>query len=442
MIIVNRETLIEREKNSLEHYAALSTSEFLTQRKNNSETNDENNIEIRLAYQRDRDRIIHSRAFRRLVYKTQVFNANKGDHYRNRLTHTLEVDQIARSIGKCLGLNDELIEAIALGHDVGHTPFGHVGERTLHILISGQNDNYKFPKLSEGFKHNFQSVHLLENLEKGSIENNGLNLTLAVLDGILKHTKSKIKINDEDQNVNYSSLSFDNKIILEKPAMTLEGQTVEIADEIAQVTHDLEDGIRSGIIKISDIKDLPLVSELLSNTNINIDKISEPVEARILIIKNLVGLLIKDVCKASSEKIKAEYAKKQYPKFQNMNDVFSERMIIFGKNIKEKEKQTAEEITKLVISSEEISIEDSKSKFIIERLFKAYYENPQQLPDYILKKYFSIKGINFNRLEIPSMKDTLKNDMKFIRFIIDHISGMTDQYAERQYIKFYFPEYK
>ena len=172
---------------------------------------------IRTAFQRDRDRIIHSNAFRRLKHKTQVFIAPLGDHYVTRLTHTLEVSQIARTISRALNLNEDLAEAIALGHDLGHTPFGHTGEDVLNELCPG------------GFKHNNQSLRIVDLLEK---EGQGLNLTWEVRDGILNHSKSQIDILDEG----WAEIG------------TIEGQVVKMADVIAYINHDVGDSIRAGII--------------------------------------------------------------------------------------------------------------------------------------------------------------------------------------------------
>ncbi len=172
---------------------------------------------IRTAFQRDRDRILHSKAFRRLKHKTQVFIQPEGDHYRTRLTHTLEVAQIARTIGRALCLNEDLIEAISLGHDLGHTPFGHAGERALDQLVSG------------GFRHNEQSLRVVDVLEKS----HGLNLTLEVREGIRCHTG------------------------LEIPG-TLEGQIVRLADRIAYINHDIDDALRAGLLTITELPKEPL----------------------------------------------------------------------------------------------------------------------------------------------------------------------------------------
>ncbi|MDI6844809.1 MAG: deoxyguanosinetriphosphate triphosphohydrolase [Candidatus Saccharicenans sp.] len=178
---------------------------------------------IRTAFQRDRDRIIHSKSFRRLKHKTQVFLSPFGDHYRTRLTHTLEVSQIARTIARALRLNEDLTEAIALGHDLGHTPFGHSGEETLNELLPG------------GFCHYEQSLRVVDKLE---YEGKGLNLTYEVREGIHKHSKGRGEILDDDP---------------ENMPSTLEGQVVRISDVIAYVNHDLDDAIRAGLIKEDSI---------------------------------------------------------------------------------------------------------------------------------------------------------------------------------------------
>jgi len=179
---------------------------------------------IRPAFQRDRDRIIHCKAFRRLKHKTQVFFAPTGDHYRTRLTHTLEVSQIARSIAKVLRLNEELTEAIALGHDLGHTPFGHAGERVLQSLVPG------------GFEHYEQSLRIVDVLENNG---DGLNLTWEVRDGIARHSKGKHGV----------PVGADP----EHRASTIEGQIARVADIIAYVNHDIDDSIRAGLLQPSDI---------------------------------------------------------------------------------------------------------------------------------------------------------------------------------------------
>ncbi len=209
--MIIREVIQEKEAKYLASYATLSKNSRGRERK-------EEECTLRTPFQRDRDRIIHSKAFRRLAYKTQVFIAPLGDHYRTRLTHTLEVAQIARTISRALFLNEDLTEAIALGHDLGHTPFGHVGEEALNNLYPG------------GFKHEEQSLRVVDFLEK---KGKGLNLTYEVRDGILKHTR------------------HDKRMLsrIDPEPITLEGWVIRFADRIAYVSHDLDDALRAGLIK-------------------------------------------------------------------------------------------------------------------------------------------------------------------------------------------------
>ncbi len=211
-----REKLEEREAQTLSPKACLSS-------KSKGRERPETSHSLRTAFQRDRDRIIHCKSFRRLKHKTQVFLAPFGDHFRTRLTHTLEVSQIARTIARALLLNEDLTEAIALGHDLGHTPFGHAGEETLAKLLPG------------GFSHYEQSLRVVEKLE---YDGKGLNLTYEVRDGIFKHSKGRGEIlDDEKKNM----------------PETLEGQVVRVSDVIAYVNHDIDDAVRADVIKETDI---------------------------------------------------------------------------------------------------------------------------------------------------------------------------------------------
>lgn len=221
--MIIREQIEQMEKETLSSYACLSIN-------SRGRDNDEPQCDIRPVFQRDRDRILHSKAFRRLKNKTQVFLTPKGDHYRTRMSHTLEVSQNARTIAKALRLNEDLVEAIALGHDLGHTPFGHAGERVLNKLTEGQ------------FKHNEQSVRIVENLER---DGKGLNLTWEVRDGILNHE-------------------------MELTPATLEGRTVRLSDKIAYINADFDDGIRAGILCEEDIP-IALRNELGYSTKDRLD---------------------------------------------------------------------------------------------------------------------------------------------------------------------------
>lgn len=426
---------LQKEKSSLGEFGLNSDNNFFAKREYASDDKD-----YRLEFQRDRDRIIHSRAFRRLMHKTQVFNANKGDHYRNRLTHTMEVNQIARSIGKLLDLNDELIEAIAIGHDIGHTPFGHVGERTLHEIISGRIGKYEseFPQNNNGgFKHNYQSLQLSDNIEKRTDNYQGLNLTFAVREGIFKHTSSKLKVSTgEKEEVKYSSLDLKNMKV-GQCSMTLEGQVVAIADEIAQCTHDLEDGIRAKIITTQDLEK----NNLIQNLDCDLKDLKETVDVRNGLIRKLVGHLIIDVYENTNTNLKELKSKNKIPQYKNFEDSYNTQIVDFSDETKKLQKELSTFITRVVIASQEVTQSDRKSEYIIKKLFKAYYQYPQQLPDYILRRYYLKAGFDFDRIKIGSDIKNLQNDSEFIRLICDHISSMTDQYASREYRKLYEPEY-
>ena len=217
-----RESLEQRERDTLASQAAKSAN-------SRGRLRPEPEDDVRPAFQHDRDRIIHSKAFRRLKHKTQVFFSPAGDHYRTRLTHTLEVSQIARTIAKVLRLHEELTEAIALGHDLGHTPFGHTGERVLGRLVPG------------GFNHYEQSLRIVDVLEN---DGHGLNLTWEVRDGIARHSKGK----------QGSPVGLDPS----KRASTLEGQIMRVADLIAYVNHDIDDAVRAGMLNASDLPKGPV----------------------------------------------------------------------------------------------------------------------------------------------------------------------------------------
>jgi dGTPase len=223
-----RESLEEIEKQILSPHAQLSMN-------TKGRVREERECDLRPPFQRDRDRIIHSKSFRRLKHKTQVFLSPTGDHYRTRLTHTLEVSQIARTISKALRLNEDLTEAISLGHDIGHTPFGHAGEDALDEIAP------------QGFSHPEQSLRVVDLLER---EGRGLNLTFEVRDGIVKHSKGKGDVIPQDPS---------------ERAATVEGEVVRVADIIAYVNHDLDDAIRAGVI---DEHDIPQAcSSILGNTH-------------------------------------------------------------------------------------------------------------------------------------------------------------------------------
>ena len=250
----------------------------------------ENESSIRSPYQRDRDRIIHSSSFRRLKHKTQVFVNTEGDHYRTRLTHSIEVAQIARTLARSLGLNEDLCETLSLSHDLGHTPFGHAGEEILN----------KCMKTYGGFDHNIQTVRIVTLLENKYYKFSGLNLTIETLDGLIKHNgpinnKFKYKCMLEkhlyNQKINFSLY----------PA--LEAQVSAVADDIAYNNHDLEDGLRSNLFSINNVSKIPLLNKIIKKHSYN----SKFYRREIIvnqIIRELINIMVIDVIKTTTKNIK------------------------------------------------------------------------------------------------------------------------------------------
>lgn len=294
--------------------------------------------DLRTIYQRDRDRIIHSKSFRRLMHKTQVFLSPEGDHYRTRLTHTLEVMQISRTIARALRLNEDLTEAIALGHDLGHTPFGHTGEDAMDRLIEG------------GFRHNEQSVRVVSRIENGG---KGLNLTYEVIDGILNHRGGC------------------------NPA-TLEGQAVQISDKIAYINHDIDDAIRAGVMKQSDLPSDCL--RILGETS----------TARI-------DMLVDAVVSKSFENDSVEMAEEAWNALRNLRKFLFETLYL--SQLQQKER--------------------TKIKRMLSELYFYYLEYNDKLP------------VDFTAMiNIGEEKS---------RVVCDYIAGMTDRFAIKNYTQLFLP---
>ncbi|MBO8129149.1 MAG: dNTP triphosphohydrolase [Peptococcaceae bacterium] len=282
-----REDYEELEYDKLKSYACKS--------RDAKRTYDTEEHEYRTRYERDKDRIIYSRAFRRLEYKTQVYVFDVDDHVRTRLTHTLEVSRIARNIARVLGVNEDLTEAIALGHDLGHTPFGHAGEKALDEILSN-NGHW-------GFKHNVQGVRIVDRLEKKYFSHDGLNLTWDVREGILKHTKLPDGLPPERYPTNCKDLALNIPF-----STTVEGQIVNVADEIAQRCHDLDDCWELGLIDFDRLKKLEIyqviqdfyLEERKYDMNHELVKREEEDKKR-LFTRCLTSFLITDVIRHSDE---------------------------------------------------------------------------------------------------------------------------------------------
>ena len=344
----------------------------------------------RSSYQRDRDRIIHSAAFRRLEYKTQVFVNHEGDYYRTRLTHTLEVSQIARTIASRLHLNCDLVEAVALAHDLGHTPFGHSGEDTLNELMSD----------SGGFNHNLQGLRIVDILEERYPEFPGLNLTWEVREGIVKH-----------------SAFYDNssKIAEFNPEEmpSLETQVVDIADEIAYNNHDIDDGLTSGLIEGCDLKGIKLWDIAEKKITASYGRL-KPALKKYQIIRLLIDMQVTDLIKETQAKIKKARIR-SYPDLSRLNY----KLVSFSPDMESLRIPLKDFLTRCLYRNYRVVRMANKANRFLKDLFEIYLNNPEQLPPEV-------------SLRIAKGESTKK-------VICDYIAGMTDRQALDEYKKLFDP---
>ena len=348
---------------------------------------------LRSPYQRDRDRILHSTAFRRLKHKTQVFVNTSGDHYRTRITHSLEVSQIARTLSKVFKLNEDLSETLSLAHDLGHTPFGHAGEEALNdcMIKSG------------GFDHNIQTLRIVTLIEKKYYNFKGLNLSLETLDGLIKHNgpiRDKEKY-DKILGINY----FKNKInFSESPS--LEAQIASISDDIAYNSHDLEDGLNAKLFTLGDISKIPVLKTLIKKHKNKINKHSQELVIR-QIIREIINEMVKDIIlntKKNLKKMKVKNLKDVY-KSRYQLVCFSNKMKLFDNNVKNFLKEN-------MYYHKNVIHKTNLGKKIVKSLFFNIKKDPKKF----IKNHNS-KKINTDRL------------------ICDFIAGMTDRYAINLYNK-------
>ncbi|MCA9734748.1 MAG: dNTP triphosphohydrolase [Deferribacteres bacterium] len=361
----------------------------------------------RTALQRDRDRILHSRTFRRLKHKRQVFFINVGDHYRTRITHTIEVAQLSRTIARAMCLNEDLAEAIAFGHDVGHTPFGHLGEVVLSDIMYGNHgDKCGFPQENYGgFKHNYQSLRVLDQLEQ-KYSYPGLNLSAPVREGILKHTRLKKNV------ISYPDFNNGDLFFEQEFSSTLEGQIVAVADEIAQRTHDLEDGLRANFVSIDKIQHLDIVQHLEKDTDIDLKLLNDSYQYRNFLITNLIEFLVTDVIENSLRTLQnySEKGGEHYP--------ITEHIIDFSTDVLPLQLQLNKFIYQHIIFVPEVQSADEQIKNLVLALFDIYSNDPNELPESTRQK------VGFAQSEAARF-----------RIICDHIAGMTDNYAVEQFQK-------
>ena len=346
---------------------------------------------LRNDFQRDRDRIIHSTAFRRLKHKTQVFVNTSGDHFRTRITHSLEVSQIARTLAKFFNLNEDLSETLSLAHDLGHTPFGHAGEESLNICMK----NYG------GFDHNIQTLRIITLLENRYYKFKGLNLSFETIDGLIKHNgpvKNLTKFN------RILGKNFFKKKIKFSLNSSLEAQLASISDDIAYNSHDLEDGLKSNLFKLKDLKKIPVLDKIIIKHIKKTKKYSIDLIIR-QIIREIINEMVSDVILTTHKNIK------KY-KIKNLNDIYNTKfqLVTFSNKMKIFDIKIKKFLRQKMYFHKKVNSRTNYGRKVITKLFKSIRRNP--------KKYIDIKKYNNSNFE---------------RIICDYIAGMTDRYAINLY---------
>ena len=379
--MITRKDLEEREKRELAPYAMKSAD-------SRGRRYSEDEHKYRTAFQRDRDRIVHSSAFRRLEYKTQVFVNHEGDYYRTRLTHTMEVVQVSRSVARSLNLNEDLVETTAMAHDLGHTPFGHSGEDALNELMADHG----------GYEHNSQSLRIVDVLEERYPKFPGLNLTYELRESIIKHRTR-----------------YDNPLSSDyhpEEAPLLESQIVDLCDSIAYDNHDIDDGLKSGYLTVDGLMEVPLFRDAW-----NAVKARHPEqEMRILIrqtVRYLINQTVTDLTETSSQSL-------QKYRIDSIEAVRTtkEPLIRFSSEMEENKREMSSFLFKNLYRHYRVARMAEKSKRFVTELFLEYVRYPIQLPP---------------RYQKSAERDGLE------RTVCDYIAGMTDRYAQKEYQRLFHP---
>ncbi|GMR19497.1 MAG: deoxyguanosinetriphosphate triphosphohydrolase [Gammaproteobacteria bacterium] len=354
----------------------------------------------RSEFQRDRDRIIHSAAFRRLEYKTQVFVNHEGDLFRTRLTHSIEVAQIARSAARALKLNEDLVEAISLAHDLGHTPFGHAGQDVLNECMREYG----------GFEHNFQSLRVVDLLEERYAEFPGLNLTFETREGILKHCSVK----------RAKSLAELGERFINGTQPGLEAQLTNVADEIAYNNHDIDDGLRYGLIEVEQLQELTLFADLYKEVD---DKYPGlPLRRRVHeIIRRMINMMVVDLIENSSRLISDAGIK-------TVEDVRQQQapLIVYSGRMREMTLDLKRFLREQLYNHYRVRRMTVKSTRVLSELFHAFLEDPRLMPPQYQQKIKERKA-SIHGAPVP-------------RVVADYIAGMTDRYAVREYERLFSPQ--
>ena len=378
---------IEREKKEKAELSDIAALNSLSQGRQYPEEEHR----YRLAFERDRDRVIHCSAFRRMEYKTQVFFYHEGDYFRTRLTHSLEVAQISRSVALALDLNETLAEAVALAHDLGHTPFGHAGERVMDGLMADAG----------GFEHNLQTLRVVDHLEDRYPNFTGLNLTWEVREGIAKHStdydKPEIAAFGENQP-------------------SLEAQIVELADEIAYNNHDLDDGLTSGMLEQDELSEVTLWKMVTEAIRSEIPDVS-PTMLKHEGIRRIINLQVSDLIDNIAKKIK-DFGIDSREDLANA----AERIAVFSPEMEEMNRDLKQFLRLNLYEHYRVTRMAEKAQRILSDLFNAYLEKPKQLP--------------------PKTFCKIEKNGSVKRVICDYMAGMTDKFALEEHRKLFDPHEK
>ncbi|MCB9990869.1 MAG: deoxyguanosinetriphosphate triphosphohydrolase [Rhodospirillales bacterium] len=369
---------------------------------------DEPESKYRTCFQRDRDRIIHSGAFRRLKYKTQVFVYHQGDHYRTRLTHTLEVAQISRTIARALMVNEDLAETVALAHDLGHPPFAHAGEEILN----------KCMKTVGGFDHNDQSLRVLTHLERKYPHFPGLNMTWETLEGVVKHNGPVTKP-DPGKQVALAALQKQTDLRLNTYA-SIEAQIAALADDIAYNNHDVEDGLHAGLFTLDDIREVPLINGILQKAEQDYPGLS----SELLIfetIREMIGAMVEDVLAETDRRLKI-----LNPQSPEDIRLAGQQMVAFSDDMLARVNELRAFLWNRMYKHYEVCRTMSKVSRIIENLYGAFIGQSELLPD---------------EWQHRLTEEGAKSEQDRARIIADYIAGMTDRYAVREHERLFEPHW-
>ncbi len=371
-------------------YSSFSTDYKLTKGRVYQEDSDSN----RTCFMRDRDRIIHSSAFRRLKYKTQVFVYHEEDYFRTRLSHSLEVSQLSRSISKVFNINDDLSESISLSHDLGHTPFGHAGEDVLNEKMKDKG----------GFNHNYQALKILTVLEKKYLEFDGLNLSFETLDGILKHNGPII------EKVPHYIQSFVDFFNANKSLQgSFESQVAAMCDDIAYNNNDIDDGLYAGLFDIEELEELDLIKDALQK--IKLKESNKSQRFKFELIRKLINLMVDDLISNTKKNIEKLGIK-------NSNEILDlgVPLVIFSDEMRNKEKKLKVFLRNKMYNHPKVKTMNFKAKKIISDLFDLFIQEPYLLPS--------------------DWRNHQDEEQKYIN-VTDYISGMTDNYAINIHKKYF-----